>query len=59
MEVVTAWATRLSEQKELIETFVEFTLAGKEAKSDQKCRGCDLPHCESKDLEKVGSEKVD
>lgn len=31
--------------------FVEFTLAVKEAKSDRKLEGYELPHCGSKDLE--------
>lgn len=43
----------------MTEMFAEFTLAVKEAKSDRKLKGCELPHCGSQDLEGVGNKKVD
>lgn len=43
----------------MTEIFVEFTLAVKEAKSDRKLKGCELPPCGSQDLEGVRNMKVD
>lgn len=39
--------------------FVEFTLPVNKAKSDRKVKGCEVPHCGSKDMEEEGDKKVE